>query len=219
MSGLNNGESLLDSTIRESEENAPIPNDAVIEEYRIEQEQKENAVSDLLDNKGFPFDKNVHKVDKNGDPVLTKNGNLTRKAGRQSTTINLPNQEKQSGTDNAKMSPMVLGRNVANTFIGVAVAIGGADFNPVYDEKQGIDERLELSRNFGAYLEAKQMNDFPPGVVLVMAIGSYIAPRFAMQKTQSKLSKVLGYFKNKFLGSKNAQVDIRDNRERENSSL
>lgn len=55
----------------------------------------------------------------------------------------------------------------------------------------GMREDEYLSRAFGDYFEATGRTDFPPGMALAMALGSYWLPRATMPKTKSRF-KMLG---------------------------
>lgn len=45
-----------------------------------------------------------------------------------------------------------------------------------------------------SYYEANEITDFPPGIALTLAMGSYFAVRMTKPKTSSKLKKVGGFF-------------------------
>ncbi len=85
------------------------------------------------------------------------------------------------------------------------VIIGGEEFAPMRKEIQPgivIDDMASLTGAFTTYFHAKGITDLPPGVVLAAALLGYIAPRFAMPKTQSRWSKLKGWVASKYAGWK-----------------
>ena len=201
------GENLLDDAVKEVTENQQEPNEELILEHQKEKEGQEKTLSGLVDNLGNPFDKNLHRVNRGGDPVLTKTGKLTRKTGRKITPKIITSQTKSD--NKIDLSKRGTAEIYTNLLIGSSVALGGDEFKPKFDDSIGLDEKGQMADAFEQYLIKKDMPDLPPGVVLSITICGYLLPRLTMPKTQTRIGKLTSYFKNKFFrGGKSAQPNI-----------
>lgn len=167
---------------------------------------------------GLTFDPAVHQVKKDGSPVLSSKGNCVRKrgTGRVSRTgvvtprggtsarVSSPKQSVVGGApvgtrstgDQPQQAAVIAARTAgvaaANALISLGVGLGGEEWSPRSDKKQGLEERDMLESAFGDYFVAKGMEDIPPGIALIIGIGCYALPRFTMPKTQTRLSKLKG---------------------------
>jgi hypothetical protein len=206
-------------------DNMPTPNESAINEHIAETEKQDEINNTLFDSKGFSFDKDVHKVDKSGNPVLTSTGKLTRKSGRKpgtkpvknvstlGTTSQLPNNTTPENLEQ-KQSALIS----VDCLLTFSQMFGGEEFAPKVDVKSGLDERETMSQAFEKYYIAKGVGDIPPGVLLAITLTGYFGPRFFMPQTKSRMGKIKYWFKSKFMkGKKDAQSDTGDNRQRENS--
>jgi len=177
-----------------------------------------NRWSDIKGADGSTFDPAIHQVKKDGSPVLSRKGNCVRKRGTgrvSSTGVVTPRRgsagpastSKQSvvggasvgsrsTSDQPQQAAVIAARTAgvaaANALIGLGVGLGGEEWSPRTEKKDGLDERDMLENAFGDYFVAKGMEDIPPGIALVIGIGCYAIPRFTMPKTQSRLSKLKG---------------------------
>lgn len=203
-----------------------------VQQHAIDQEAEQQAEKIAehtgpdapKDKNGATFDPAIHKVDKQGNPTLTKLGNLIlkpgRKAGKSTTGASVVNTPGSAPTDPAiqkRAESRAAGVASANLILMLGVGIGGDEWQPRVDEKQGLNEKTMLEGAFGDYFEATGKTDIPPGMALTVAIGAYALPRFTMPKTQSRV----GIFK-KWITKKIANrrlkkeglevVDIKENK-------
>lgn len=176
----------------------------------------------LKDRMGRTFNPKYHAVDANGKPQLTRTGKLRllretkegRKKAKQKSRLEthqigpspinaLPpssSGEKQEATNNTKPASEVnelqrkaMGVFFVNMTVNLSVGVFG-------DEWQASkDEYLMMNSAMQAYLDAKGVEDLPPGWALVGAFGAYALPRLAKPKTRSTLDKIVDWMKAKFI--------------------
>jgi len=139
---------------------------------------------------GRSFDSDLHNVDEFGVPKLLKNGDLSVKRGQGVKTEK--KEEEVEGKVDYRGQGMMLAK-----FTEAAGCLMSEDFKFVKDKSIGIDEEKYLGEAFGSYLEAKGIDDIPPGYMLMSALAFYVAPRLVKEKQKSKLKKVF-----KWIGSK-----------------
>jgi len=172
--------------------------------------EKMTQYADLLDSDGNPFDASVHKTDRDGNPTLSKLGKLIKKPGRKvggkngesGSFIGGVGVNKLSDEQQQKIQCRASGKMAANLLITLGMVAGGEEWQPVRDEKTGLDEKLMLEGAFADYFEATGQSDIPPGMALTVAIGGYALPRFTMPKTQSRMSKMTGSIKKWWINRK-----------------
>lgn len=166
--------------------------------------------ADLRDSDGNPFDKAIHKTDKDGNPTVSKLGKLIKRPGRKSgastaetrSYIGGVSAEKMSDEQQQKIQCRASGKMAANLLITLGMVAGGDEWQPVRDEKTGLDEKLMLEGAFADYFEATGKTDIPPGMALTVAIGGYALPRFTMPKTQSRMQKMTSGIKKWWINRK-----------------
>ena len=180
-----------------------------VQEHAINNEKVKNDAikekwADLRDVAGNPFDANIHKTNKQGEPTLSGTGKLIKRPK--------PKQPKESGSilggaaieknkpqvvDNeaaAKLQGRASGKMVANLMLTLGVVVGGDEWQPMQDKTSGLDEKEMLETAFADYFEATGKTDIPAGMALTVAIGGYMLPRFLMPKTQTRLGRVKSWF-------------------------
>ncbi len=174
------------------------------------QEQRKAQFSDLRDTDGNPFNPEIHVTDSNGDPVTTKNNKLRKRPGRKSDTaqtggkshVSQPGASAQNSGQVQTQQARQSGVHAARMFASVSMMVGGDEFRPMKDEKQGIDEMKGLEEAFGDYFESKEWEDIPPGIALTMVCFSFLAPRFLMPKTKTRVSKMKDWIAHKYFAYK-----------------
>lgn len=170
------------------------------------QEQRKQQNADLKDSDGNPFSSEIHVTDANGDPVLTTTGKLRKRPGRKGgASGGTPSHVARPGTttqNSGQHDPRATGRHAARMFSSVSMMLGGEEFRPIKDEKQGVDEMEGLEEAFSDYFESKEWDDIPPGIALTLVCFSYLAPRFFMPKTKTRLSKVKDWIAAKYFAYK-----------------
>ncbi|MBA7635751.1 hypothetical protein ES703_43355 [subsurface metagenome] len=150
------------------------------------------------DKHGRVFDADLHISDpKTGKPVLIKDGHLRIKTGkglptgRPSKMADLEPEPKQEPTEDAPgpgpepAKPVVnmTGVAVSETIFMLSQTLGGEDWKPTATEKD------YMATSWAAYLDAKGVDDLPPGVLLFMAMLTYALPRLRKQNTQAAIKK------------------------------
>lgn len=178
------------------------------EQANVEQQQAE--WSEYRDTDGNPFDPNIHKTNKDGEPTLSPKGKLIKKPGRKKggannasqSVIGVKSEPKQSPEQAAAVQARASGTMAANLLMTLGVVVGGEEWHPVKDPNTGMDEKLMLETAFADYFEATGKTDIPPGMALTAAIGGYMLPRFTMPKTQSRMQKLKGWFVQKLADRK-----------------
>ncbi len=186
-----------------------------VQQHAIDQEQAnveaQNAEwSEYRDTDGNPFDADIHKTNKEGEPTLSPKGKLIKKPGRKKgsatkngqSVIGVKTEQKQSPEQAAAVQARASGTMAANLLMTLGVVVGGDEWHPVKDVNTGMDEKLMLETAFADYFEATGKTDIPPGMALTAAIGGYMLPRFTMPKTQSRMQKLKGWFVKKIADRK-----------------
>lgn len=178
----------------------------------------------LVDRHGNGFDPSMHVTDEQGEPKLTSRGYLKLKRGKagassgssagSGSTVSGPEGMRPGEAADDGAQAREAGRNAADALIMLGMTLGGPEWEPVRDKRQGIDERGNLREAWGQYFEAKGVSDIPPGVALAIATLGYAAPRLVQgPTTKSRLQRAglwlkgkLGAFR-KRKGKKGEQAD------------
>lgn len=151
------------------------------------------AAATVTDSAGVAFDPALHATGADGLGVKTAKGTWRKKRG---TGIPRKLTDPRAKPEPAPDAPRVLtadeinrakatGAMIAENVITISKLVGGPDFEP---RTQPIDDRLMLSEAWQNYCIAQQVVELPPGAFLVAAHLAYIAPRFTMPETQSRLT-------------------------------
>lgn len=200
-----------------------------VQEHAINQEKEKNDKiaeqwADLKDVDGNPFNPEIHKTNKAGEPTTTAKGNLIKKPAKKGATGGTQNKSFVGSKPNTqtapdpqqaiKMQAQASGKMTANLLMTLGIVAGGEEWQPMKDPTSGLDEKAMLESAFADYFEATGKTDIPPGLTLTLAIGGYMLPRFTMPKTQTRLGKLKSWIAKKIAdrrlrkhGLKAEQVD------------
>lgn len=149
------------------------------------------------DKSGATFDPDLHAVDSDGKPKLTKSGNFALKRGRKAghkSKVNAPGKDTPKESDQEKRKRednRVMGETAAAMTINLGLAIGGDEWQPKIDETSGINEAEYLAGVWGQWFAAKDMDDIPPNMALALGLAYYVIPRMAQPKTRKRLGSGL----------------------------
>lgn len=167
------------------------------------------------------FDPAVHAVDADGNPRRKTDGSFALKRGRKSKGVGEAPQPVAAGAGAVNTSgalppkparakpgqpapvvgdvpPPVNYRAVAGAAVGAALGIAvislGDEWRPRDKAEHG-----GLVDAAAAYLEAQQIQDIPPGWLLLAVVASYAAPRLTAPTTKTRLyaawERLRGLFK------------------------
>lgn len=182
-----------------------------IQEHAITQEReteqaKNDQFSHLVDVDGNPFDPDLHKTNKAGEPTTSTKGNLIKKAGRKpkakSSVGGNGINSTVSEADQLKAQSRASGVMTANLLLQVGIVAGGEEWYPQSDIDSGLNEKRMLENAFADYFEATGKQDLPPSMALMVAVGAYALPRFTMPKTKTRLQKMTSGIKTWFVNRK-----------------
>lgn len=182
-----------------------------VQEHAVQQSlsQAAQAASAQADGAGVPFDPAIHVTGADGKGVTTVRGTWALKRGRKATNAGnaqsvtkstlggpaavtpqqMTQQAQQAATD---AKSRAAGVAAAELLFAVGQMIGGEEWSPMQNKALGLDERPVMHSAFGDYFVATGTTDIPPGAALTFCIIAYIAPRFAMPKTQTRFGKIKG---------------------------
>lgn len=233
----------LGGFLSDIEHSSPDPSDAAIASYLASNKPTETtpeqrsgtapqstsgSVGDQYDSEGNRFDPAIHATKPDGSPSLTSSGKFRKK--RQSK-VHRPGAEKaaqsdpqsQQLTEQQKAQARAAGVACAEIMFRSAQVLGGPEWEPIKDDKKGIDERRDMHEAFALYCEQKGVTDIPPGALLAITIAAYAMPRFALPETQSRTKRFTVWVANKFYqlrGRKKnaARSDSGNDGKRENAS-
>lgn len=179
----------------------PEVQDHAVAQAVVEQQAAQNATTDK---EGKPFDSAIHTVGADGKGVFTVRGTWAQKRGRKAGAPATPTVARSS-MNSASVVPSAQiaqqQQEAQSRAAGVAAAellfmcgkmIGGEEWEPMQNKTIGMDERTMMHGAFGDYFIASGVKDIPPGAALTFCIIAYVAPRFAMPKTQTRYQKVKG---------------------------
>ena len=190
------GQSDLTNTLIQNVENAFIP-DEVSNSIKENADDLENPKIDPenIDTDGVVFDADLHATDKEGNPSKTKTGKFRKKKGASKVATKDP--QKVEAVVKRKQGLIMASNLAAGTFINVNCAIFGDEWLPEASEEY--NEQEMLVRAFYDYMDAKEIEDFPPSVALAMALGSYSVRRLNKPTTKSRFQRLKETIIGKFL--------------------
>ena len=169
--------------------------DDIIENSPVISEGMENLNTDstenLQDKNGNPFNPEIHRVDENNKPILNKNGTLKVKYRKKVT-----NEPEQA------MSNQNAGQLFATYTVVIATSLFGEDFIP--KKTKEIDEMSMLTKAYAEYFETKNIEDIPPGYVLLGSLSLYFLPRLMAKTAQASIKTKIKYLWTKTFGKKKA---------------
>jgi hypothetical protein len=213
MNGEGNGAG-IDAIVNNLLEKAPSVSEHVIEHEQIKTVEQAGQ---------YPgFDPAIHAVDGAGNPIpkmrrgaviagewQRKRGKAASVAGGESSRTPGPSQLGNIATPPARDPGQIAAATAAAHLVfQTGLLIGGEDWQPIIDLKNGIHEPDAMRGAWLAYFEAEGITDFPPGVALSITLLAYALPRFTMPKTQSRFSQLKNAIKNFF--SKKSKVEKTD---------
>lgn len=212
------------------QDKSPEPNAPAIEAQGAADAETIASSDSVTDKKGTVFDPKLHAVDGDGNPSVTPLGKFRKRRGL--SKVSVTNQQLIDA-DKAKkdrIAARAAGQLAADLMIGSACTLLGPEWVPMgadgEQKPQEFDEQSNLRKAFADYFEARGISDFPPGIMLSIAISSYAMPRVvAGKETKTRLSAARKWFGKKWKkwttpkAKKDAtQPDSRDNGERENDT-
>lgn len=180
----------LDSVSNEFSSTMPDVQEHALEQERISAVDTRDKYSELKDRKGNPFDPSLHKTNAAGEPVLTATGKLSIKPGRKDGSPTKAAKSSISAvsiTESARekeQKARIAGIAAANMLTTLGMTFGYDEWRPI--KQDGIDEQQNLNTAFGDYFVAKNIDDFPPGLALTIAVCGYVLPRFTMPQTKER---------------------------------
>jgi len=149
----------------------------------------------IYDKKGRPFDIGLHKTDENGLPLLNQDGTAKLRSKKQREQYEKENPSPTVESKNIGMEQA--GQMFATYTFAFCSGVFGQEFKPV--KNADIDENKLMADAYTQYLIAKDVEELPPGMILIGAISLYLIPRFMEQKVQEKItSKIKRIYKKIF---------------------
>lgn len=162
-------------------------------------------VKGRTDDKGRPFDPNIHEMDSEGKPAINAKGWLKCKRGGAAQAAKRGGSAHQSklnvdakgggpvlatgqATHDAKREAQINASAVTLTGLVFSVGqmVGGEEFAPRVDKSTGEDEPAFIQGSFENYFRARGVVDIPPGVGLAFAIGGYVFKRWNAPKFEKR---------------------------------
>jgi len=138
----------------------------------------------IYDKKGRPFDIGLHKTDENGLPLLNQDGTAKLRSRKQREQYEKENPAPPDESKNIGMEQA--GQMFATYTFAFCSGVFGQEFKPV--KNADIDENKLMADAYTQYLIAKDVEELPPGMILIGAISLYLIPRFMEQKVQEKIT-------------------------------
>lgn len=171
------------------------------------------------DYKGRTFDPAIHETDTQNRPVMRYDAKLRKnllkcKGGRPTSNV-LPQhrsvvptiEAKEDKTQTQGEAPPAPGAPVAPyddnktraaakmvvaLMCNTAITIGGKEFAPGYlDDEKTISERAMLEDAFYEYFKANGVVDIPPGILLLIVVGTYVGKRAADPAVQARFRLII----------------------------
>lgn len=173
--------------------NMPEPSEFVIE--KAQNEANEKANNPLTDSTGDIFNPKIHGVNKNGEPYLTKTGKFRKKTGTKDNTTGQPGSQLNTESPGIPVTSEAAAKISAELLVTVGMQIGGEEWRPMINEEMGLNEMENMTFAFEKYFDSRGIVDFPPGIALTIAIGSYALPRLRMPKTKTRVGLVIKWVK------------------------
>lgn len=194
----------LDDIVKQAIATMPEPSPIADEEVKTQEphfgipdSEKRGEVSDALnpgvirDAKGNRFDPAIH-----ADPNRrNRDGSFSKKRGRKAGSTGGGSGSSRKAVDSSREA----GKAAAHATFMLGVVIGGEEWQPVIDEKNGLNEPLTMEQAWTAWFDEQGITEFPAWVQLVIVMTAYSAPRMFMPKTKSRLKKAVRFFAKKVL--------------------
>lgn len=152
-----------------------------------------------VDKYGNTFNPDNHVME-NGKPKLSAKGKLCLKPGVRNiaksgsshngkSNIVIPEKQSNDSNNSNGLNPTeqvenidpekykIAGMIAAESMFSAAQMFGGEAWAPKTGKKGEPNEREMVTASFATYFEAKGISDIPPGLALVMSVGSYVGAR------------------------------------------
>lgn len=198
---------LLDQIVDEAIDQQPSPSpfaDKLTEEDLIES-NGETVVNTVQEPPPFfssspqpteeHFNPEIHATDAFGNPRRNKNGTYSKKRGRKNGQTNTQKSTVIPPVpDNIQQSRSAAVALCTTMFI-LCKTLGGDEWTPVVNEQMGVNEPGILIEAWTQYFMTVGVTDIPPWIGVVIATTSYVAPRFTMPQTQSRLGRFWNWCK------------------------
>ena len=169
----------------------------VVDAHREKLAEEKELVESVkeVDKDGNAFDPELHQTNEDGTPKIGASGKLLKRRGKGGSRLKRPKKEQISPEtlqcqSQAKLATALL--------VTLGVSIFGDEWQPMSDEKLGLDEKSMLEEAFTDYFVATGAKDLPPSLALALAVGAYSLPRFTLPKTQNRLVKFGGWVSKKW---------------------
>lgn len=131
------------------------------------------------------FDPNIHCVDENGNPKVTKSGKFRRKRGK-ANAVATPSLTDIDPIRRAKA------KQAAQVSVAATFVAGQICFGPEGAPMEGEVQEMDAAYTDFYYLSEKPI-DLPPWVLVAMVSANYVAKRLAMEKPRSRVSKGISW--------------------------
>ena len=169
-----------------------------VQENAIDQLQveKQSKLDKLRDRMGRAFSSELHKLDENGDPIITKGGQLRVVRGPHKKKVppvsSIGGLETPGplgladGQGDGEAEILVTGQSAASLTFLLGMMVFKEDGKPTQAEIN------QVTYAYQTYFRAQNIRDLPPGVVLATALITYAGPRMMKPKVQKKISSFWG---------------------------
>ncbi len=183
------------TTVGEFLDEMPEPSEFVIDKAQANADAIKN--NPVVDSDGTIFDDAMHMTNNDG-PLLTIKGKFRKKPGRKKSTPDSLKSQLSAPEVTETVDSEMAAKMAAELLVTLGMQIGGDEWKPVINEEYGLDEMANLKYSFKTYFDDRGIVDFPPGIALIIAVGSYALPRFRLPKTKSRLAVVGSWIKEKY---------------------
>ena len=186
-----------DSDVQEVVGDMPKVSPEVFENNESNIEDSKKKDQSLFDNFGREFDPEIHDVNKDGSPILNKNGKIKCKRGGNRRGPQMSSSVSNSG-QSFNEEVRVSAEMSTDFFIQTGEMVFGESFRPVKNEK--IDERADLVNQFKSVYRVYGPIELKPEWLLAYALLSYTKKRFEVEEAQNNFGRFMGKMKNVTFG-------------------
>lgn len=158
----------------------------------------------MADNSGEAFNPEIHAVDENGEPKLTKTGKFRKKTGVKQNISSVG-----GFTSEAEHDVNVTAMQFVQINFMIGRRVGGEVGEPVVMKNEAgaeiYNEEKELFKHVKRYCEENDIKDFPPGITIALLMvpywarvgSSYFQKNHSISLWQAIGVKIKGLFKGK----------------------
>ena len=149
------------------------------------------------------FDPAVHRSDADGNPILTREGAYAKKRGPKKagdvpreTASDVPRETASAGLPTQAAAATV---STAQTAVFLVTTVTGVLSRAIGPEWAADKQEIKgLSDAVKTYIDSKGGIAITPEMGLALAVAAYSLPRFAVENTQSKAQKAIGWVRDRF---------------------